>query len=199
LLGKLIPAAQILIVLLTVFTIWASAQKGRIERKDKLALNQKVIQTELIAENLLHKNSILEKDINDSKVHINELKENLAPRSISQNQETALLRNLSFEPGCQIGVASRILDHESFNYAEQIANIFRKAKWKVAPIIKNYLDDTENDVAMLVTDTKQKETALKLLNILNGVGIKTNSEIIKENKMTDIQPNTIYLIVGSKK
>jgi len=41
-LSKLIPLAQILVVLLTGFTIWASVQRGNLEKQEKSKLTQQV-------------------------------------------------------------------------------------------------------------------------------------------------------------
>jgi len=51
-LSKLIPAAQILIVLLTAFTIWASVQRGKLEKFEKSKLTTRVNQTEEITDQL---------------------------------------------------------------------------------------------------------------------------------------------------
>ena len=170
-LGKLIPSAQILIVLLTIFTVWASVQRGKLEKQEKLKLTQE----------------------------ITKLQQKISPRQITPEQEKKLIEMLSFPADCHVAIASRLMDQESYNYAEVIASIFRKANWKIGPIDRSYLDDTIGDIALAITNDIQKETAQKIIQALNVVAIKVKQEKIREKAISSVQGNTIYLIVGSKK
>jgi hypothetical protein len=122
-----------------------------------------------------------------------------APRSISLEQRKKIIDLLSsHKPEFQIILACRLLDEESLNYAETIAETFRKANWQVGPTNKSFLDNIESDVAIAITDDKQKGLADEIAKILNAVGIKCKLEKIRQESISGVQDNTIYLIVGSK-
>jgi mannitol-specific phosphotransferase system IIBC component len=120
------------------------------------------------------------------------------PRKLSDEQKDKLINVLSFKSEFQIGIACRALDRESYKYAEQFVEVFEKANWQVLPINQTYLDDTETDLVMVITDKRQLETADKIMMILNNSGISCKSAAIREKSASDIKPNTIYLFVGSK-
>lgn len=64
-LSKLIPAAQILIVLLTAFTIWASVQRGGLEKLEKSKLTTQVNQTKESPDQLSKDNDKLDKELKE--------------------------------------------------------------------------------------------------------------------------------------
>jgi len=72
-LSKLIPIAQILIVTLTAFTIWASVQRGRLEKSEKSKLTTQVNQTKKITDKLSIDKDRLEKEIEQKQKKIDEL------------------------------------------------------------------------------------------------------------------------------
>jgi hypothetical protein len=122
----------------------------------------------------------------------------VSPRKLSEEQKNKLINVLSFKSGFQICIACRVFDRESCKYAEQFMEVFEKADWQVLPINQTYLDDTETDLVMAITDKRQLETANKIMMILNNSGISCKSAAIREKSVSDIKPNTIYLFVGSK-
>jgi hypothetical protein len=155
---------------------------------------------------LLKNTEQYQKDLIEKDTRIQELErgqKNLqkltAPRSISLEQRKTLIDLLSsHKPEFQIILASRLLDEESLNYAETIAETFRKANWQVGPTNKSFLDNIESDVAIAITDDKQKGLADEIAKILNAVGIKCKLEKIRKESISGVQDDTIYLIVGSK-
>lgn len=120
------------------------------------------------------------------------------PRTLSREQKTRLLQLLSVKSNFQIILVCRLMDQESANYAEEIAEVFRQSGWAVGPTNKSFLDNIESDAAVAVTNDSQRETANNIAMILNSVGIKCGPEQIRENSISGVQPDTIYLIIGSK-
>jgi len=155
---------------------------------------------------LLKNTEQYQKDLIEKDTRIQELErghKNLqkltAPRSISLEQRKKLIDLLSsHKPEFQIILASRILDEESLNYAETIAETFRKANWQVGPTNKGFLDNIQSDVAIAITDDKQKGLADEIAKILNAVGIRCKFEKLRGESIPGVRDNTIYLIVGSK-
>lgn len=104
-LSKLIPVAQILIVLLTIFTIWASVQRGRLEKHEKSELSTRVNQTEEITGQLSEDKNRLESEIKQKQKKIDEL-EKLAKKDIykplSEVVKLQLVQNLKTAKGKNI-------------------------------------------------------------------------------------------------
>lgn len=199
-LAKLILIGQILIVSITAFTIWASVQKNRLENKDKNALVQQIKITNDTTTDLSEKNAILSEELNASKELIAKLEEKTSPRQLTEEQSKTLPNLLSFKSKYQVAGMCRMMDTESYNYAEQLAAAFRKAKWKVRETNRSFLDDIDSDIVVAITENEQIEIANKIILTLNKVGIAAKKlDKIRENSFTGAQTDTIYLIVGTKK
>jgi len=199
-LTKLILAGQILIVTITAFTIWASVQKNKLENQDKEGLVQQIDSNKETASKLSKENEDLSKELNSSKELIFQLEEKTSPRELTDQQSAELIKLLSFESKFQVAGMSRAFDTESYNYAEQLASVFKKAKWKVGQTNSSFLDDIESDVVVAVTENEQIDVANQIILILNKVGIAAKKlDKIRENSFSGAKPNTIYLIIGTKK
>ncbi len=199
-LTKLILIGQILIVIITAFTIWASVQKNRLENKDKNALAQQIKTNNDITSNLSETNAVLSKELSASKELIAKLEKKTSPRRLTEEQSKILPNLLSFESKFQVGGMCRMMDTESYNYAEQLISVFRKTKWKVLETNRTFLDDIDSDVVVAITENEQIEVANRIILSLNNVGIAAKKlDKIRENSFSGAQPNTIYLIVGAKK
>lgn len=174
----------------TVFVLLDSAQINElIEGKNTL-----ISQNEVLTKKL----NIYQRDLNDKEHKIKELERAALPRIINAEQESTLLKSLTFKSDYQVGVICKAFDTESLQYAEQISNIFNSANWQVTAINRTFFDDIKSDLGIAITDGKQTETAIKIANIFNAVGINCVREKIRENSVTDVKENTIYVIVGSK-
>lgn len=139
-----------------------------------------------------------EKIVDKHEENYEKSKELTSPRSLTIEQQNELTEELSFKSDFQIAIACRAFDQESYNYAKQITEVFKNANWQIGKINRTYLDDTEGDVTIAVTDQKQGELATKIMIILNNVGISCKPEKIREGAISITQENTIYLIIGSK-
>ena len=199
-LTKLILIGQILIVSITAFTIWASVQKNRLENKDKKALVQQIKANNAITSNLSEENALLSKELSASKELITNLEKKTSPRGLTEEQSKTLPSLLSFQSKFQVAGMCRMMDTESYNYAEQLVSVFRKAKWKVIETNRSFLDDIDSDVVVAITENEQIEVANQIILALNKIGIAAKKlEKIRENSFSGAQTNTIYLIVGAKK
>ena len=216
-LSKLIPIAQILIVLLTVFTIWATIQSRNLEKLEKTKLSDEIAQTksetaELTKKNidlhaelressaaLTHKNIELEADLKESKIKLGDLKMKTEPRSLLPEQKTKLAQLLPAPSNFQVTAACRMMDTESCNFAEELIGVFRELKWKTGTTNKTFLGDIPSDVVVAITEDAQIPTAEKILKALNNAGLKSSNEPIPKGAFPGGQDNTIYLFVGAKK
>ena len=198
-LSKLIPIAQILIVLLTVFTIWATVHRGSLEKKEKAKLAQEIVSTKELTVELSSQNTELESELTNTKKELTDLKTKTAPRSLTEEQKAILLANLPAPPDFQVAAACRLMDNESFNFANELMDIFRDGKWEIGKLNRSFLDDIENDVAVAITDDSQKAVSEKVIIALRKVGLKSGYEKIRKETISGIQENTLYLIVGARK
>ncbi len=199
-LSKLIPIAQILIVALTLFTIWATFQKGKLEKQDKAKLIQEIQQTKDITGGLAGKNEYLEVALKESNSKLNDLYKKTAPRSLSPYQKTEIINKLSSLPASPVIVACVMSNNECCKYADEFNNLFKELKWQPDIVNQAYLDDAKEDVAIAATSNDLIQKSDIIIKTLNDVGIKTNSETIRPGSLPGrLQANAIYLIVGTKK
>jgi|GEM_PF-2793053 len=198
-LSKLIPIAQILIVVLTVFTIWATVHRGNLEKQEKAKLAQEVAQTKSLTGDLTKKNIELEAELTESKTKLSDLKKKTEPRSLLPEQKRKLAQLLPAPASFQIAAACRLMDNESCNYAEELIGVFRDLKWEIGKTNRSFLDDLQGDVAVAITEDAQIPIADRILKALNAVGVKSSNEAIRKEAISGVQTNTVYLIVGARK
>ena len=216
-LSKLIPIAQILIVILTIFTIWASVHRGNLEKAEKAKVAQEIAQTKSVTGDLVKKNSDLKTELNETKTdltkknadleaaltessnRLSDLKKKTEPRSLHHEQKTRLAQLLPPPANFQIAAACRLMDKESCNYAEELIGIFRDLKWQVGPTNKSFLDDIPSDVTVAITEDVQIPVANQIIAALNKVGLRASNDPIRKESISGVQANTLYLIVGARK
>jgi len=184
-LGRLIPIAQILIVLLTAFTIWASVQKGKLEKAEREILSRQVTNTHA--------------ELIKSSKELEDIKLKTSPRKLMTEQVLLLEKALSFKSKYSILPACRMMDVEGYDYVQQIAEVFKRANWKVEITNRTFLDDISGDVTIATTNDDQEADASRIANELNKAGIKCIPEKIRDNSISNITANSIVIIVGSKK
>jgi len=142
---------------------------------------------------------LLETKLEDSRTELAELKNKTSPRTLAKPQREKLIEELEhFEMRYPIVVACRFMDNESYNYAEDFSLVFKEANWTVGEINQSFLDDIESDVTLAVTNDGQEVVANRVARVLNSVEVDCKLQSIRENSLSGIQPNTLYLIVGAK-
>ncbi len=198
-LSKLIPIAQVLIVVLTVFTIWASVQRGKLEKREKASLISEVEQTKSTTQDLTQKNVKLENELTETRGKLADLHKQTAPRILLPEQKRKLVQLLPACGSFQIAAASRLLDSESRNYADDLVAVFRDTGWQTGKTNPTFLGDVHGDVVVAITEDAQFQTAIQIIHALNTVGIKARNEAIPPEAISGVRANTIYLIVGEKK
>jgi septal ring factor EnvC (AmiA/AmiB activator) len=130
-LSKLIPIAQILIVILTIFTIWATVHRGNLEKLEKAKLAEEIAQTKSVTGDLTKKNTDLEaelkkskteltkknidleSELKESKTKLSDLKKKTEARSLLPEQKTKLAQLLPAPATFQVAAACRLMDNES--------------------------------------------------------------------------------------
>ena len=202
-LSKLIPIAQILIVILTIFTIWASVHRGNLEKAEKAKVVQEIVQTKTelneTKTDLTKKNADLEAALTESRNRLGDLKKKTEPRSLRPEQKTRLAQLLPPPTNFQIAAACRLMDKESCDYAEELIGAFRDLKWQVGPTNKSFLDDIPSDVTVAITEDVQIPIANQIMAALNKVGLRASNDPIRKESISGVQANTLYLIVGARK
>jgi hypothetical protein len=134
-----------------------------------------------------------------SNEELNEIKTRTLPRKLTPKQIEQFEKELSIQSKFQILPVCRITDTEGYNYAEELANLFRKANWKVAEINRTFLDDISGDLTFAITSDDQIAEVERIFNIFKAIGLNCKPEKIRENSISGILPNSILLIIGSKK
>lgn len=198
-LSKLIPIAQILIVILTLFTIWATVEKGKLEKQEKLKLKQEILTTQNITDVLTEKNKSLETALTESTNKLTDLQRKTSPRSLLPHQKEEVTKLLSNLPPCRVIVACVMSDVEGCSYASELYSIFTALNWQTA-IVNGFLDDAKEDIAVTATSSELIPVSEEIIKTFNKVNIRTNRETLRPSAFPGgLQEKTIYLAVGTKK
>lgn len=199
-LSKLIPIAQILIVVLTIFTIWATVEKGKLEKQEKLKLKQEIQATTSTTLELSEKNKSLETALTESKNKLTDLQKKTSPRSLLSHQRNEIIKQLAHLPPCRVIVACVMSDVEGCSYAAELNGIFAALNWHTSNINKLFLDDAKEDVAVTTPSNELIPISEEIIKTFNKVNIRTNRETLRASALPDsFQQKAIYLVVGSKK
>ncbi|MBI2486217.1 MAG: hypothetical protein HYW01_04510 [Deltaproteobacteria bacterium] len=141
----------------------------------------------------------LQADFDESKTELSKLREKTSSRRLKEDQRQALVKKLlTVQMRYPIVVVCRMMDVEACNYAKDLSAVFRQANWTVGEINRTFLDDIESDVTIFKTNDEQEEVADRIASVFNSVGIECKPENIRENSLSVNEPNTIYLVVGTK-
>lgn len=122
----------------------------------------------------------------------------LQPRHLSEAQEKQLTATLATTKG-KVGFMSLLLDGESADFADDLATVFRDAGWDVVPTVRTSLNNFSGFVTIGVTGEGLDEIADFVCKALNLAGITCKYENIQPNSIGgELEPNTVYVIVGRK-
>jgi hypothetical protein len=125
--------------------------------------------------------------------------QSLKPRAISETQRRELLHRLTNSHG-RVGFMTRLMDAESGDYADQLADIFKAAGWDIAPTVKTSLNDLSGFVTLTATNPNLAGLGDTVANALNAAGIDCHPQPIEPNSVGGgAEPDTLYIVVGRKK
>jgi hypothetical protein len=96
--------------------------------------------------------------------------QSLKPRAVTETQRRDLLHRLNNSHG-RVGFMTRLMDAESGDYADQLADIFKAAGWDIAPTVKTSLNDLPGFVTLAATNPNLAALADTVANALNAAGI----------------------------
>jgi len=142
-----------------------------------------------------------EKEIFTLKQKINSLE----PRKITEEQQKKLINDLENYNQFTVGFISHAFDYESKDYADQLSDLFKKAKFSVTEKKPAYLGDMSGYLTIATTNESKNivlnNTGVSICNILSNVGIDCKIEEIRKNLLAGEgrQENAIYIIIGHKK
>jgi len=196
---RILMALMIIVTFVTCWIVWQ-------DRSDSSKLQLRVDElvegkNQLLGQNqeLLIRIDQYQEDLRDKDLKIQELEMKASPRSLDPEQATKLQKDLaSFKSQFQVIIASRLMDAESYQYGDQLANIFRQSGWQIGPRNASYLHDLNGDVVVAMTDRSQRSCAERICSAFKSVGLISRVEQVQESKLPSVKPNTIYIIVGSR-
>ena len=123
----------------------------------------------------------------------------LAPRTLTFEQKRLLVKKLSIAKGRPVAVASRMLDGESADYADEIAQLFKETGWDVGPTNRSSLNDFPGFLSLFVTGDKLEREASIIARSFQEVGINCHSEKISEGSISGQLADRVYVVVGRKR
>ncbi len=124
----------------------------------------------------------------------------LQPRRLSSDQRTWLLNKLSQRKGGMVAFASRLMDGESADYADDIASVFKAAGWNVGPTARTSLNDLPGFLTLAVTGQDLQPTADFVYQALNESGVEVRLVEVPQNSIGGgLQANTVHIVVGRRR
>jgi len=122
----------------------------------------------------------------------------LQPRILSNFQKTALLEKISQQKG-RIGFISLMMDGESLDFADELADVFKKAGWNLAPTIRTSLNDFPGFLSIFVTGQNLDASASLVCRSFQEINIDCRSEKIEGSSIGGVRElDTVYVVVGRK-
>jgi len=128
-----------------------------------------------------------------------ELEKQVAPRRLTGNQRTSLVKLLSDDPGA-IVVVSTMMDGESSDFADDLDAVFREAKWQTSRV-KNFGQNWHGvSVGTFkgtqLGDTKRVHAALVEIGVPNE---EKTFDIEDEKRMSPwFESGFLYLVIAHK-
>jgi hypothetical protein len=122
-------------------------------------------------------------------------------RRLLEDQKLAIITRLESTRG-RVGFYSRLMDSEGFDFAEQIAAVFRDAGWTVVPTLKTSLNDLPGYVSLAIVGEagELEQNANLIADALRAGELDVRNEPMREESLGGPrEPNTVYVIVGRKR
>jgi len=141
--------------------------------------------------------AIVEQQLAQTKDQLAALRQKTQPRKVSLAQRRRLESSSSGVRGVQLFVACRLMDGESCDYANEIANVFRGAGIAVT-ISTTSLNDLPGRLAVFSTDPQKASDVLKLRQALARADFAVGNDRINENSIGNVVPTGVYIVVGRK-
>jgi len=100
--------------------------------------------------------------------------------------------------GAKAAVACKLLDGESCDYAEQIAQVLRTANWIVEPINKTSLADLSRVVAVYRPFQQSPRGLALIQEALVAGGVPHENGMLDEESTKRFGGDKVYFVVGRK-
>ena len=150
----------------------------------------------------LVKAATLEREAQELKAANLALQLKIQPRRLTGEDSRSLSAALSKLQPRPIGIVSRLLDPESADFADDLANAFRRARWEAVRISNWTMSDKGVSLATLEGTAIPPNLAAALREALAASDIRVTTTTITKDKQNTIdphfQPEVLYLLVGVK-
>ena len=110
-------------------------------------------------------------DASSARTDLAQLKEKTAPRTLSEHQRQAMLPLLEALKGRPVAFACRMMDGESCDYTNEIAQFFLAAGCQVPETIKTSVNDLPGSLAITLHGTADASVAQAVLSVFEAAGI----------------------------
>lgn len=133
-----------------------------------------------------------------TKAEISELQARTSGRRLTEAQRETMSRILEKAAGTSAAVACKLLDGESCEYAEQIAQVLRAARWLVEPVNKTSLADLPKVVAVYRPFQQWPSGATVMQEALIAADVPHQVGMLDEESTKQFGGNKVYVVVGRK-
>lgn len=188
----------VLTAIATALTIIAANRISKLRNNEEEVQRQRLQKTEKSADDAAKANQQLRSELEKSKQEIDSLRKKTGPWKLSQEQKVEFIRNLSQGSGHPTIVASRMMDGDSYDYAEDIASALKEANWAVGLVNKSSVNNHDGIVVFPNFEDQTLPSFKLLINSLNSAGIKFTVAEISKKSIAKILPDTTYIVVGRR-
>jgi hypothetical protein len=127
-----------------------------------------------------------------------ELSKKTSPRMLSVEQRKAMASILVKLKGQPVAFACRMMDGESCDYTNELAQFFLDSGCQVPPPIKTSLNDLPGYLAIVIHGKADAKIAEFVTNAFNAAGILAKIESIEMNTVSPWYNDVVHVIVGRK-
>ncbi|HZF30264.1 MAG TPA: hypothetical protein VE907_14195 [Gammaproteobacteria bacterium] len=126
------------------------------------------------------------------------LKAKSEPRRLSAEQRNAMSPIIAALKGRPIGLACKMLDRESCDYASEIAAVLKGVGCQVPESSATSLNDLPGYIAIVVRDKADPEIANVLLTAFTAAGIPAKVEALTTGSVGGWYQDVVHVVVGQK-
>jgi hypothetical protein len=152
----------------------------------------------LVSEQAKTEISKLQTELGQRKVEIGDLQARTSARRLTDAQRETMARVLAKATGASAVVVCKLLDGESCDYADQIAQVLRAANWIVEPINKTSLADLPGVIAVYRPFQQSPRGAQVMQEALVAAGVSHQIGMLDEESTNRFGGYKVYIVVGRK-
>ena len=137
-------------------------------------------------------------EASNARSDVTQLRAETAPRALTDQQRRAMLPLVESIKGRPIAFACRMMDGESCDFGNELAQFFLSAGCQVPQLIKTSLNDLPGYLVITTHGAANEQVARSVLAAFKAAGIEARIEAVPPNSMGVWYNDIVHVIVGRK-